>query len=614
MKKFTLSLILLACVSFVFAQNYQIKDFQLSSEIHKTAKMQKDLRGTAIDNADFETWTSEFAMYGLGDMPSGWFMITGNVAAQQNSDAQNGDYAMHCENGVISNAALAWTDTLVGGLSLVGNLVTGVQGEPYTNRLESMSFYAKGELESNDTAIVVMQLFKEGEFIGGAGLFLGNADITTSYQEFSADFEYETAQVPDSAMIIVSSTGVGVFQTPIGTLTAGSYIDIDNMSFVVEDITDPLAGLSPTAWNAGNVEINNATTSGDFILSNDGVGTLTITSATDLSGTPFSTTFVAGDVSLDEGAEYTFTFDFEPTAYDTYSETFTIETNGGTVEVALSGTCNEPIAGDMDGGFETNVNDFDLTFSGWTQHDVDESATYGFQDIDFTNSGYTGSFIAFNPANTVAPMEGTEIQPHNGNRFGACFSATAPPNDDWLITPQSEEITASGELKMYVKTYADDWGLERYTVNISTTGTAIEDFTKISTGEYVEAPVEEWTEVTYDLSAYAGEQIYVGIQCVTNDAFIFMVDDIEINEFVSINDNSKNQVSVYPNPANNVLTIENAQGAAVSVFNMLGQELLHTTVKDNMQTLNVSELPEGTYVVRIANGAEVKTQKLNIVR
>jgi hypothetical protein len=83
---------------------------------------------------------------------------------------------------------------------------------------------------------------------------------------------------------------------------------------------------------------------------------------------------------------------------------------------------------------------------------------------------------------------------------------------------------------------------------------------------------------------------------------------------VGLDAETENALSVYPNPANNVLNIENAQGAIVSVYNMIGQELISANVNDNMQTINVSELPEGAYIVRIANGAEIKTQKLNIVR
>jgi hypothetical protein len=89
-------------------------------------------------------------------------------------------------------------------------------------------------------------------------------------------------------------------------------------------------------------------------------------------------------------------------------------------------------------------------------------------------------------------------------------------------------IESGSSLSFWAKSYTDQYGLERFKVGVSTTGMDPADFTIISEGDYVEAPVEDWTEFTYDLSAYEGQNVYVGIQCVSNDAFIFMVDDVTI--------------------------------------------------------------------------------------
>ncbi|HQB98537.1 MAG TPA: carboxypeptidase regulatory-like domain-containing protein, partial [Candidatus Cloacimonadota bacterium] len=68
-------------------------------------------------------------------------------------------------------------------------------------------------------------------------------------------------------------------------------------------------------------------------------------------------------------------------------------------------------------------------------------------------------------------------------------------------------------------------------VGVSTTGTDPADFTIISGTTYVEAPIV-WTEYVYDLSAYAGQQIHVGLQCVSYDAFIFFVDDFYVGDAI----------------------------------------------------------------------------------
>ncbi len=176
-------------------------------------------------------------------------------------------------------------------------------------------------------------------------------------------------------------------------------------------------------------------------------------------------------------------------------------------------------------GFESYT-DFSLSFPPWLNTDLDLSSTYSITDITFTNQGYTGAFITFNPSTTVPALTDAAWLAHSGSKYAACFSATTPPNNDWLISPQVAIVTGS-QLKFWAKSVTDLYGLERFRVGISTTGTATTDFTIISTEPYLEAPLD-WTEYTFDLSAYVGQNIYVAINCVSSDAFVLMIDDFSI--------------------------------------------------------------------------------------
>jgi len=178
-----------------------------------------------------------------------------------------------------------------------------------------------------------------------------------------------------------------------------------------------------------------------------------------------------------------------------------------------------------------SYDDFVLEFSPWTTLDVDGSPTYGMTDVDWPNAGDPQAYIIFNPSMTTPPVD--DMTPHSGDKFAACLaSVPSPTNDDWLITPMLN-IGADYTLAFWAKSYTDAYGLERFKVGISTTGMDPADFTIISEGAYVEAPADDWAEFTYDLSAYAGEDVYVGIQCVSNDAFVFMVDDVYIGAAMS---------------------------------------------------------------------------------
>jgi len=119
-------------------------------------------------------------------------------------------------------------------------------------------------------------------------------------------------------------------------------------------------------------------------------------------------------------------------------------------------------------GFETYEN-FVLDFPPWTQYDGDGGSTQGSLDYNFTNEYYNGSFIIFNASATEPPANGTSWDAHTGDKYAACFSTRPPdnPNDDWLITPE---------------------------LNIG------------------------------------GETIYIAIHCISDDAFVFMLDDFTVNE------------------------------------------------------------------------------------
>ena len=168
--------------------------------------------------------------------------------------------------------------------------------------------------------------------------------------------------------------------------------------------------------------------------------------------------------------------------------------------------------------------DFSLQFDPWTLVDVDQSATYGLTGITWLHAYEAQAYIIFNPTTTTPAL--TTLTAHSGNKMAACFASTTLPNNDWMISPQVT-IGVGNVVKFWARSYTADYGLERFKVGVSTTGTAPANFTIISGTTYVEAPVN-WTEFTYDLSAYAGQQVYVGIQCVSNDAFIFLVDDVLI--------------------------------------------------------------------------------------
>jgi hypothetical protein len=180
--------------------------------------------------------------------------------------------------------------------------------------------------------------------------------------------------------------------------------------------------------------------------------------------------------------------------------------------------------------FEDEV-DFTFDFTPWTVVDLDLLPTYGMTGVSWPNVYDPQAFIVFNPSTTDPPLtDDPEIQPYAGEKFGACLSSVpsgGQGNDDWFIS----DLVSLGDgasFTFWARSYTDEWGLERFNVAVSTTTPDPGDFTVISGPTYIEAPMA-WTEYSYDLSDYAGQDIYVAIQCVSYDAFIFMIDDLMID-------------------------------------------------------------------------------------
>ncbi|NBL63691.1 T9SS type A sorting domain-containing protein [Flavobacterium sp. NST-5] len=78
----------------------------------------------------------------------------------------------------------------------------------------------------------------------------------------------------------------------------------------------------------------------------------------------------------------------------------------------------------------------------------------------------------------------------------------------------------------------------------------------------------------------------------------------------SITKNSN--VKVYPNPVNDILNISFEQGiSSVTIYNLLGQEVLSKSINASETAINVSNLAVGTYLVKVKNdNKEVKTIKI----
>ncbi|MBT7901377.1 MAG: PKD domain-containing protein, partial [Candidatus Marinimicrobia bacterium] len=139
--------------------------------------------------------------------------------------------------------------------------------------------------------------------------------------------------------------------------------------------------------------------------------------------------------------------------------------------------------------------------------------------------------IADNDADGNAWFAGTETTSFDLAYFGVkgmVISYNASGNDDWLITPEITipQNSVSPTFKFWARSHHPSL-LEDFIVRISTNGS---NFSSLG-ATYSASSV--WTQYSYDLSSYAGESIYLALQCVSVDEYYLFADDFLVSTNLS---------------------------------------------------------------------------------
>ncbi|MFW5627772.1 MAG: C10 family peptidase [Candidatus Cloacimonadaceae bacterium] len=305
------------------------------------------------------------------------------------------------------------------------------------------------------------------------------------------------------------------------------------------------------------------------------------------------------------------------------------ESNPVTVEVTVD---LEPAEVVFEDGFEAYP-DFATEFYPWTLRDQDLSQTYGFSGIDFPGSETAFAYMIFNPSQTVPPITGFE--PHGGEKMAAAFAAVNPPNSDWLITPRIQ-LNLNSSVRFFARSHTADYGLERFKVAVSTLPSAaiMGGYGYISGDSYIEAPAN-WTEYRFDISGYNDQQVFIAIQCVSNDAFVFYVDDFSVHTGTTVStDEDSTPAAItqlngnYPNPFNpetNIsFTLKEADLVSLDIYNLKGQ-LVKSLVKGEMPSGEHTivwngrdnsdrEVASGVYFLRMNAGKYSSSRKMIMMK
>lgn len=263
-------------------------------------------------------------------------------------------------------------------------------------------------------------------------------------------------------------------------------------------------------------------------------------------------------------------------------------------------------------GFENHANFATSNVGDWILADLDQGSTYGIENVTFPGSGDPMAFIVFNPSASTPALTGAAWAPKSGSKYMASFSALQTPtptvNNDWMISPQVQLGAGGNVVSFWAKSVTTQWGMERFRVGVSNGGTNATDFTILSPQPHIQVGAE-WTYYFFQLPAnFNNQNVRVGINCVSNDAFAFLVDDFAITTGVVLETEelTANSAVAFPNPATDVLNIsvEGDEVASVTILSLDGKVV--STVEGAVA--QVANLTTGIYMyeAKTVSGAVIR--------
>ena len=226
----------------------------------------------------------------------------------------------------------------------------------------------------------------------------------------------------------------------------------------------------------------------------------------------------------------------------------------------------------------------------------------------------------FNVDYDLSPPPGPDGNPCMGSASWDSNAGALTP-DNWLI---SYAIDLTGlstsdiiDLTWKARGIDADFADENYTVYVAT-GNMISDFTSssVSFNEIIGqngGAGEIFVDRTLDISSLAGNMVYVAFRHhAVSDQFVLNIDDVAIDFTLGTNDFEKNQLTHFYNKDNDVLQIESSILTLINIeiYNLLGQSVFNKSLSGFSETVNLSSLNDGIYLLRVKAGDGEKTIKL----
>ena len=324
---------------------------------------------------------------------------------------------------------------------------------------------------------------------------------------------------------------------------------------------------------------------------------------------------------------------YELSATEAYTQDFTAGTESGWQEVELTTPFAVP-SGDFWVAIKANNGAAALPVGGAAT--AVEGQTYC--QYDFTSQGASvlwvtpefgsqGNTTLYTLALAIYVDDGAVYVPTSDfeARFfgGINGNQVTPAEASYTLTSADQSLTL---LPFFANNGADDAVDGTVTFALTVNGVAIiNNPVELDGTEEGTIPVGGWYNLLpepYSYTITAQEMIDAGLSGTVNVCFTISYTgndpDLSNNSHcipvtlnvTSVEENIAEAVSVYPNPANDMFTVANAEGATIVVVNSLGQVVASIENAASNQTIDASNFANGTYFVKVNENVI----KINVVK
>lgn len=318
----------------------------------------------------------------------------------------------------------------------------------------------------------------------------------------------------------------------------------------------------------------------------------------------YSWNFGNGATSTQANPSYTYT------VAGTYTVTLTATGCGGTQTNASSQVITVGSTGQalpLSQGFEG----LSVLPAGWSLSNPDNDAAW--QIVN--GIAKTGSYcIGFNNCNGNGngDMTGT-IDIFTTPSYNFSSTGSASLTFDVAYTPcDYQGVVYSDELTVYYSTNCGATWTQMYNKSGTTLATA-PTWTITSTSGCWSPSSNEWRNEAISLSAVAGQpNVMFAFENTSGWGQWLYIDNINITGTTGMAPRAANGVSVYPNPAHNLLNVvADNDIASINIIDMLGKRVIAMGEQhEKRAAVDIAGLPAGVYFVKVSAGDFQKLIKL----